>query len=246
VTERGPHHRVWSRVTWETNLVVGPAARTNSCIELATGLHYRDPLSNEWRESDPSFELTKEGYAVAVHCQHQVRVSPNLNSPDGVVVDLLTPDGQHLRSGIVGLNLFDPMSGKSLQVATVRDVTGTLVSSNVIVWADAFEGLKADVRVRNERGQFHQDVLLREKLSTNMLAKLGFDSGSVRLEVWTEFIAAPTPTEQRPSLSGLTNGTPGTLLPMDEVDPVLKFGSSMQMGAGKAFIEGEPAKTTRV
>jgi len=247
VSGQGPHHRVWSKRSEETNWLGQLVARTNSFVELTTGLHYWDADSNEWRDSDPSFELTAEGYAVARHCQHQVIVSPNLNSADGVAVDLQTPDGQRLRSGIVGLNLFDPVSGKSLQVAAVRNVTGTLVSSNEIVWSDAFDGLRADVRVRNERGQFHQDLLLKEKLSAAAVAKLGFNTNTVRLEVWTEFVEAPTPTEQRLSLGTQTNAGPGArMLDPREADPVLKFGNAMEIGAGTAFIEAEPAKTTRV
>lgn len=247
IQERGPHHRVWSRLTWETNQLGKAVARTNSYVELTTGLHYADADSSEWRESDPSFELTEEGYAVATKCQHQVIISPNLNSLDGVVVDLRTPDGQQLRSGIAGLNLFDPVSGRSLQVAAVRDSVGTLVSSNEIVWFDAFDGLKGDVRVRNERGQFHQDVLLREKLSATQLAALGFDAETVRIEVWTEFLEAPDPVEQRLVLKTETNATVrATMVEPDEVDHVLKFGSAMAIGPGSAFIEAEPHKATRV
>ena len=244
VTERGPHHRVWSKSSWDTNMTERVMA-LNSYTELATGLHYWDPLASQWRESDPSFEFDDQGYAFARHCQHQVIISPNLNSSDGVVVDLQTPDGQRLRSGLVGLNLFDPASGKSLQIAAVRDVTGTLVSSNEIVWADAFEGLKADVRVRNEPAGFHQDVLLREKLSADALTKLGFDPDTVRLEVWTEFVQAPVPVEQPMGLTTLTNTGPAAL-PPDEADPVLQFGSTMEMDAGQAFIEAEPMNRVRV
>lgn len=247
MTERGPDHSVWSKVSWETNHIGELVPRTNSYVELASGLHYRDPNSQEWRASDPSFELTSEGYAVARRCQHQVIISPNLNRPDGIVVDLQTPDGLRLRSGIVGLNLFDPVSGKSLQIAAVRDVVGTQVASNEIVWFDAFDGLKADVRVRNERGQFHQDVLLREKLSGTQLASLGFDANTVRMEVWTEFLEAPEPVEQPIVFKTETNAAVrASMADPDEVDHVLKFGSDMQIGPGSAFIEGEPDKTTRV
>ncbi len=127
IAGRGAHHRVWARVTWETNALGQLAAHTNAYTELATGLHYRDPSSGEWRESDPSFELSEEGYAVAAKCQHQVVIAPNLNPPDGVVVDLQTPEGRRWRGGIVGLNLFDPSSGKNLQIAAVREVAGTQV-----------------------------------------------------------------------------------------------------------------------
>jgi hypothetical protein len=247
VTERGAHHRVWSKVSWHKNPLGEAEPQTNSYVELTTGLHFRDPVSNEWRESDPSFELTDEGYAVARRCLHQVIVSPNLNSPDGAIVDFQTPDGQRLRSGIAGLNLFDPVSGKSQQIGAVRDVIGTQVSSNEIVWLNAFEGLEADVRVRNERGQFHQDVLLREKLSAKQLTALGFDPNTVRLEVWTEFVEAPEPVAQRIVLKTETNAAlRATMAEPDVVDHVLKFGSEMQIGPGSAFTEGEPHRSAPV
>lgn len=247
IVERGPHHRVWSKVSWVPNPLGELEPRTNAYVELTTGLHYRDPVSHDWRDSDPSFELSEEGYAVARRCQHQVIISPNLNSPDGVVVDLHTADGQRLRSGIIGLKLFDPVSGKRLQIAAVRDATGTLVSSNEVVWFDAFEGLQADVRVRNERGQFHQDVVLREKLSPKQLTALGFDPNTVRLEVWTEFVESPEPVAQRTVLKTETNAVlRATMADPDEVDHVLKFGSEMQIGPGGAFIESDPHQSARV
>ncbi len=248
VTDRGPHHRVWTKVRWETNQIGRLVAETNSYVELATGLHFRDRdlVSDQWQESDPSFELTKDGYAVARNCQHQVIISPNLNPPDGIVVDLQMSDGQRLRSGIVGLNLFDPDTDQSLQIAAVRDSVGTLVSSNEVVWSDAFEGLKADVRIRNERGQFHQDVILREKLSVEQLRRLGFNPRTARVEIWTEFLDAPTPSIQRTLLkTKATADQRAALAEPDEADESVDFGP-MQIGPGSGFIETEPDKSTRI
>src|SRR2546425_3085210 len=39
IAERGPHHRVWQRVTAETNPLGRVHYRTNSYTELATGMH---------------------------------------------------------------------------------------------------------------------------------------------------------------------------------------------------------------
>lgn len=248
VTDRGPHHRVWSKVVWETNQVRGLIARTNSYVELANGLHYTNSASGQLEESNPGFEITADGYAVARRCQHQVVVSPNLNPEDGVVIDLQMPDGQRLRSGVIGLNLFDPKSGRSRQVGMIRDVVGTLVSSNQIVWPDAFEGLRADVRVRNERGEFHQDVLLRERLSASQLEQLGFDAATVRLEVWSEFQEAPLAAIETVVIRSETNETVrAQMLEPDQVDQRLDFGAMrMDAGSGKAFVEPESGNAVRI
>lgn len=238
---------MWSKVSWAANPLGVLEPQTNSYTELATGLHYRDPISGEWRESDPSFELTEEGYAVAAKCQHQVIIAPDLNPPDGVVVDLQTPEGRRLRSGILGLNLFDPVSGKNLQIAAVREVAGTQVSSNEIVWFDAFEGLQADVRVRNERGAFHQDVLLRERLSAEQLQRLGFDAATVRLEVWTEFVGSPEPALERKVMDAGTNETLRADGAPEAVDERVDFGvMRLEWGSGKAFAEPEAGGAIRI
>lgn len=248
VTDRGPHHRVWSKVVWETNQVRGLIARTNSYVELANGLHYTNSASGRLEESNPGFEITADGYAVARRCQHQVVVAPNLNPEDGVVIDLQMPDGQRLRSGVLGLNLFDPKSGRSRQVGMIRDVVGTLVSSNQIVWPDAFEGLRAEVRVRNERGEFHQDVLLRERLSAAQLEQLGFDAATVRLEVWTEFQEAPPPGIETVVVRSETDpSVRAQMLEPDQVDQRLDFGAMrMDAGSGKAFVEPESGNAVRI
>ncbi|MCW5553765.1 MAG: hypothetical protein KIS67_16605 [Verrucomicrobiae bacterium] len=238
---------MWSKVSWAANPLGVLEPQTNSYTELATGLHYRDPSSGEWRESDPSFELNEEGYAVAAKCQHQVIIAPSLNPADGVVVDLQTPEGRRLRSGLLGLNLFDPVSGKSLQIAAVRDVAGTQISDTEIVWFDAFEGLQADVRVRNERGAFHQDVLLRERLSAEQLQRLGFDAATVRLEVWTEFVGSPEPALERKVMDAGTNGTFGAAGPAAATDERVDFGvMRMEWGSGKAFAEPGAGSTIRI
>ena len=239
---------MWSRESWETNSLREVVARTNSFVELATGLHYPDPASGEWLESNPAFEITEDGYAVARHCQHQVIVAPNLNPEDGVVIDLQTPDGKRMRSGIIGLTLFDPESGQRLQIASLRDVVGTLVASNEIVWLDAFEGLRADVRVRNERGEFHQDVLLRERLTPAQLRALGFDASLVRLEVWTEFQEVPPPAILTAVVQRETNATVRVrMVEPDRVDERLDFGNMrMDLNSGKAFAEPQSGDTTHV
>ena len=47
VVERGPHHLVWAKVTWQTDASGRITARTNSYTELTSGMHYQDPKSGQ-------------------------------------------------------------------------------------------------------------------------------------------------------------------------------------------------------
>jgi hypothetical protein len=242
--ERGPHHKKWVQLSWETGHNGVTIAHTNSYLELATGMHYQK--DGQWLESRPDFQVTKAGYAVSQEGQHQVIVSPNLNTPGGVV-DLQMPDGRRLRSALLGLNLFDSVSGKTLQIAAVKDSTGQQTAPNEITFFDAFDGLKANVRIRNERGGFHQEVLLNERLSPDQVAALGFnDPKNVRLEIWTEFLEAPTPGVRSTLVKEQTNSVVGTgMLGPAAEDDFLDFGS-MLMPRGRAFVEAEIRKPVSV
>jgi len=246
VIERGPNHRVMAWVTWTTDAAGRVLAHTNSYTELQTGMSVPDPDTGQWRDSSPDFEITAEGYAVAAHCQHQVIVAPSLLAPEGVV-DLLMPGGAvRLRSAVLGLSLFDPVSGKSLQIASARESAGRQTAPNAITFFDAFEGLKADVRLRNEVGQFHQEVLLNEKLTPEQLERLGFDARTVRLEVWTEFLAAPSPSVRTVVLQTETNtALRATMAEPDTVDQMLGWGT-MRMTRGKTFVEGQAGRSAVV
>ena len=243
VSERGPHEKIWSRVQWITNQAGIATARTNSSRrELATGMHYKNQL-RAWEDADSGFSILPDGSAVAQKCQHQVALSANINDTNGAV-DLTTPDGSHIRSGIAGLNLFDPATGNSLQVSAVRDSSGAQTSPSEIVWFDAFEGLSADVRIRNEPGRFHQEVLLREKFSPEQLTRLGFNPDTVRLEIWTAFLGYPQVSVRSRTVSSETSRTlRASMVQPDVIDQSLDFGT-MTMARGTAF--GEPDLTASV
>src|SRR5882762_9166966 len=98
VTKLMPNSRTWQRVVSQTN-GDDVTLSTNSFEELRSGLAFLNPETGNWEESDENFQIVK-GHAVARRSQHSVIISPNLNNRDGVVVDLRTPDGQRLRSGI--------------------------------------------------------------------------------------------------------------------------------------------------
>src|SRR6266511_3672345 len=59
VVDRGPHHRTWRGVT-QTTLKDGRVVdRTNSYVELGTGMHFWK--DNQWQESKAQFRLFPGG-----------------------------------------------------------------------------------------------------------------------------------------------------------------------------------------
>src|SRR5262249_51226576 len=120
LTARGPHHAVWQRPVWEDTPFGKRAPHVQRYVEMQTGLSYLNRQTGQYEESDPSFVLARDGSAVASQTQHRVTIYPNLGAPDGAV-QFQTPEGQLLRSSVIGLNLFDPATGKSLQIASARD-----------------------------------------------------------------------------------------------------------------------------
>src|SRR6185369_7181629 len=138
-----------------------------------TGLGLFDAASGAWRESVPDFVLLPNGYAVATNCQHRLIVSPSLDDPQGFLDVSLPNDAGRLRIAVLGLNLFDPVSGRSAQVSSVKPgCVGVQTGPAEITFFDAFNGLGASVRIRHERAGYHQDVLLLEKPTPQQLAAL--------------------------------------------------------------------------
>jgi hypothetical protein len=239
VVSRGPNHAIRERTVYEPGSSGRRLVpRVHHVTELASGLNHLNDRG-EWEPSRDDFEITSEGYAVARHCQHKLLVAPNLNSPRGVL-DCQAPDGARIRTAVLGLLLFDPTSGRTVQVASVKDCPGQQTAPNEITFPDAFQGLKAAVRIRNERGRFHEEVLLSEKLTPAQLARLGFSPDSVRLEIWTEFLESPTPSIHSTVLKAEADpARRATMVDPDAVDDFLDF-SALKMTRGAAFIEGRP------
>jgi len=239
IVDCGRHYRVWQATVNETTPDGSIEARTHSYTELRSCMNYYQ--NGQWMESLPDFVITN-GYAMASQCDHQVIVAPTLADPDGVV-DLLTPDGQRMRSAILGLMLFEPSSGDSLQIGTVQNVVGQQTAPNEITFFNAFEGIKANVRFRNEAGGFHQDILLNEKLTAQQLVGLGFsDPTKVRLEIWTEFLRSPAPTiTNRTLASEISPVLAARLMEPNALDEQIEFGT-MSMAMGVAFLNGGGAQ----
>jgi hypothetical protein len=220
IVQNGPHSRVWQRVSAQS--------KTTSYTELATGLNHL--VNGQWVESSETIQITPDG-AAATNGQHQVYFPANINTSGGI--HLVTPDGQDMRSDIVGLAYFDSATSNSVMIGELQDSTGELLpSQNQILYTNAFNGVDADVRYTYTKAGMEQDVILRTQLPPP--GNWNLNPHTTLLQVWTEFTAAPTPQIYCPTNSGdsLT-------------DEWLNFGT-MQMGRGKAFILGNQSDSSPV
>lgn len=226
VVSRGPHHRVWQGVTVQTNAQGAAVYRTNSYTEMQTGMHVW--RNSQWQDADETIQIVPGG-AVATNGQHQVAVSADINNTNGSV-DLLTPDGQHMRSSILGLAYFDSSTGTNVLIAQVQSSIGQLLpSGNQVLYTNALSGDVQGVNVlyTYRKSGLQQDVVFTQAQSLPDPTAYGMNSQSTMVQVITQFLEAPTPQVSSSSVSqdsGLTNQD-------------LDFGV-MKMPRGRAFSIG--------
>src|SRR5713101_7324201 len=96
ITERGQHHRVWSRLMSFTNDIGAISIQTNNVTELATGMHRW--ASNRWVVATPEIVLTSTGI-VARGAAHSAPFATNANTYAAVQARL--SDGQILKSHVL-------------------------------------------------------------------------------------------------------------------------------------------------
>ena len=218
VVELGANHRVWQHETYEQGPAGQVMTHVHSYTELASGMNYLD-ANDQWTESKELIEAFANG-AVARQGQYQVIFADNLNSAGAI--DMQTPDGKRLRSNILGLMYVDTATGDAALIAQIQDSTGELISSNQVLYPNAFEGVKADVQYTYKRGSFEQDVILREQ--PPLPDAYGMNPETTELEVLTEFIDPPAA-----SVSDENAAEPGL-----EADQSINWGAT-RLGRGKAF-----------
>ena len=127
---------------------------------------------------------------MAAKTQHKLTFLPNLNDREPPI-DLFLPDGRRLRSQVVGLAYTERDTGKSVFISELKDSVGQVIGRNQVVYPDAFESIKADVRYTVTPSYFEQDIILREQLPDP--ATIGLNPKTAKLEIWTEFFDGPQP-----------------------------------------------------
>src|SRR5665213_807381 len=214
VTERGADYQVWQTTTVENGV-----NRVHGYMELATGLNYTN-TSGQWVPSREQITVLAQGGAVAVQGQHQVYFPADIYNG---VIDVITPDGRELRSRPLGVSYDDGTN--TVFIGTLTNSIGWLVSSNQVVYTNAFSGLKADLVCTYRRSGFECDLVFRQQPPKPV--RYGLSNARSTLQLVTEFFNTADPQ----TLPGQTNAEFGLQ------DSTLQFGR-MTMTQGKAFAVG--------
>ena len=234
VAAQDMHSRRWESILVITNPLSGQVEQRRAQIaELSSGMNYRDE-QGQWQPTREEFQIQPDGSAVAAAGPHKVTIARNLNAD--TAVDMTTSDGVRLRSGPLAVGYYDPVDGANVILATIRDCSGRLAAPNVIIFDNAFDGIKASIRITYRKAGISQDLLLHE--APPPPEKFGLSERS-RLELYTEF-RPETPTPRQTVVMLRAESDPQVRQAMvepDLTDRLIDFGA-YKMGTGLAF-EGE-------
>ncbi|HWW03184.1 MAG TPA: hypothetical protein VNZ64_26015 [Candidatus Acidoferrum sp.] len=219
VVERGPHHRIWQRVTWIPDPFGSFTPVTNSYTEVQTSMAHL--VDGVWADSSDQIQVTATG-AQATNSQHTVTFLGDINAAGAL--DVTTPEGKHLTSNVLGLTYFDSASGQSVWVGTTKSSNGELLPpGNEAVFPDAFSGCLADVLYVNHVSGCEQIIVIRAQLES--CTNWGLNPATTLLGVVTEFDNPPQPVASQRVIAGVA-------------DTHLDFGI-MKMARGSAFAIGD-------
>jgi hypothetical protein len=148
IVSQGANFNVWQWQTFEPLPNGQMATQNHSYTEYAGGLNYPDPATGQWVPSQELIEPYPQG-AIAQKGQARVIYANNLNTSGAV--DEETADGKRLVINVIGLMYEDATTGQSVQIAEVQDSEGQLVSTNQVLYTNAFNGVNASVRFKYRR-----------------------------------------------------------------------------------------------
>ncbi len=243
VIEAGPHHRKWERIDTITNELGEEEERIHGYTELGTGLNRWDEEKAEWIEASNVIEAF-EGGAVARSGQTKVIFAPRLGDPEGTV-DILTDDGERIRTVVLGLSYFDPVSGDDVVLSEVNpDVMGEILPPNRVIYRNAFTDIDADVIYEYRRDRFSQNIVLHESPADP--SEFGLSKLS-RLEVLSEILEAPKPVKEVRVVKELAKNLNerSQMAEPDLIDETIRFTGS-SIGKGKAFDIGDRPGTEAI
>jgi hypothetical protein len=223
ITVQDANSRVWQRMDYAMSPSGGVITNTHGYTEICSGLNH---WAGKWVESSEQIDILPNGTAVATNGQHQAYFPGDIYQGQ---IELVTPDGQHLKSRPMGLSYFD--GTKSVLIAELTNSIGVVVGNNQVIYPNAFTDFKADLRYTYTKAGFEQDIILRQQPPTP--ESMGLNPDTARLQILTEFFSPPQPTiqtDELPSQAGVSLS-----------DESLDFGT-MQVIRGRAFLLGQNAQ----
>ncbi len=229
VVQADGNSRMWQREVYEAGPNGEVVTNLQTYTELATGLNFLD-TNAQFQASQEEIDMQPDGTASATHGQHQAYFPSDILNGE---IELVTPDGKHLKSQPSALAYDD--GSNTVLIAVLTNSVGQVINNNQVIYTNAFVGLAADLAYTYTKAGFEQDVVLREQPPTP--ESLGLNAATARLQILTEFFNPPQPvqtTSVLPEQSGMTL-----------TDGTLNFGA-MQMVPGKAFLLGNESSSARV
>ncbi|HEX5222317.1 MAG TPA: chitobiase/beta-hexosaminidase C-terminal domain-containing protein [Verrucomicrobiae bacterium] len=229
--ERGRHHELISTVRQETNKLGQVSSVTSRYAVLANGMNFTN-ASGQWQTAVPVVQALGD-FVVCTGAAYRVVISANLNRFGSV--DLETSDRQRIVSHPLAIGFYDPESGQSALLARLKDSRAELVSSNLIVFRDAFDGsgIEASITYAYRRGRFSQDLTFQRGPSVTP-SDFGM-SANTRLEMLTEIVESPMPSRMPWVMKRETDESKrAQMVEPDLVDEKLDYGA-MAMYLGRAF-----------
>jgi hypothetical protein len=227
IVDRGPNHRVWRHVTSTAGALGKVSYTTNVYTELASGMHYRDPGTGLWTESQELIEGFPGG-AVARRGPIQIIFANDLASAGAI--DAQTPSGR-FQSHLLCLSYADSALQTNVIIAEVTNCQGEIIAPNQVLYPQAFsDGVDGAVRYTFKRFGWEQDILINDPGTLPTPEACGMDSTSpsLMLQVITEFINPPTPVRTSQSAAA-----PGTVAADEDVS-----WGALKLGRGQAVLLG--------
>lgn len=218
VVKRDGNFRVWQRTAVETSPRGRTVSKLHSVTEVATGICYKH--DGQWFDADPQVVVAQDGSGSGTKGAGPLQLSPDINT-DGSV-QFTAANTKQLRGHVLGICYYDWKNQREAQIASIKSSIGSVVGKNQVLYGDAFDSVKADVRYTYRKSGIGQDIILREQLPSP--ADVGMDSSTTRVEVWTEFLNPPLATANNVNDQASGQVTQG----------FIDFGG-MRIGRGAAF-----------
>lgn len=200
------------------------AISTNShhYFRVGNGINFLDANGNLQPAQD-RIDLQPDGSAAAVYGRTKAYFSPNLNTAGATT--FVSSSNRVFQTHLLGMYFYDATTGNRALISGMQDCSAELVSPNQIVYKNAFQSIRADVRLTYTHGAAENDVILLEEPPSPDAYKLNSTNGTIFLEIWHEYINPPTPQLKTRVLSSVTDQKlRSTMVSPDFIDQTLDFG----------------------